>query len=100
MNRPLPISQAQNEAAAARGKAMADAPTWSGTTHMARPSDGRHRNRNTSEVLRNVSTWLKVSASRIVLVEPAVDLLDGDQLAGDQADEQEEQREARGRAGR
>ena len=68
MNRPLPTSQAQNEAAAARGKAIVEDPTWSGTTAMARPSVAGSRNRNTRAVLRNVRTWLKVSASRMVLV--------------------------------
>ena len=35
--RPLPTSQPQKDSAAARGKAMAFAPTCSGTTTMARP---------------------------------------------------------------
>ena len=54
---PAPMRKVQKEAAAARGKAMVRAPTWSGTTTMARPSIAGATAMRAAEVAWKVRTW-------------------------------------------
>ena len=62
VRRTPPTSQAQNEAAAARGKAMARAPSCRGTTTKAMPRVSGATSSSVSATRWNESTWPAVSS--------------------------------------